>query len=127
MPPTTRPVGPRCASRSTMPAARNVPAPKPRDCARGTGCCSSGGVSRCASFSCSSSCMGASSVQSGYLGMERADSASGCCTTLAEDDEEPRGLFVIRTIHPIRYLLIGELKAQEILIRLQLFAVFGFA
>src|SRR6266700_4658752 len=68
------------------------------------------------------------SVQPGYLGMERTDSGGGVCATLAEEDGETVGLFVIRpNARPIRYLLIGELKVREIVMRSQLFAVFGFA
>src|SRR5712692_6546528 len=45
MPPTTRPVGPKCANASTMPAARKVLTPQLSDCASGrerlsSGCCS---------------------------------------------------------------------------------------
>jgi len=60
--------------------------------------------------------------------MERTNSASGCGTTLAEEDEgELRALFVIRAnVHPIRYLLIGKRKVREIVMWLQLFTVFGF-
>src|SRR5262250_2436788 len=52
IPPTTRPVGPKCASRSTMPAARKVPAPYPRERTSGVGGCSCGCASSgcCASF-----------------------------------------------------------------------------
>jgi len=61
--------------------------------------------------------------------MERADSGGGVCATLAEEDGETAGLFVVirPNAHPIGYLLIGELEVRQIVMRLQLFAVFGFA
>src|SRR5258708_33396533 len=62
MPPITRPVGPKCATRSITPTVRKVPAPKLSVCESGTGCWSS----RCSS--CGSSLMRASWNSSGPLG-----------------------------------------------------------
>src|SRR5258708_3762375 len=62
MPPTARPVGPKCATRSITPTVRKVPAPKLSVCESGTG----GWSSRCSS--CGSSLMRASWNSSGPLG-----------------------------------------------------------